>query len=116
MHGDVHAGGSRGDGQHLVLMDWGDCGVGHPLLDQPVMLSRLDAATAEAVRQAWERAWLTVVPGSDPRRAAELLAPLAAARQAVLYQGFLDRIEPSEHPYHRNDPLLWLGEAAARHG
>ena len=52
-----------------------------------------------------------MVPGADPRRAAELLAPVAAARQAVLYQGFLDRIEPSEHPYHRADPALCLGRA-----
>ena len=113
VHGDVHPGNSRGDGQRLVLMDWGDCGVGHPLLDQPAMLDRLDAGSAGTVRQAWDRAWRTVVPGSDPRRAAALLAPVAAARQAVVYQGFLDRIEPSEHPYHREDPLLWLGKAAA---
>jgi hypothetical protein len=31
----------------------------------------------------------------------------------VIYQGFLDRIEPSEHPYHRGDPALWLSRAAA---
>jgi hypothetical protein len=54
------------------------------------------------------------VPGSDPARAAALLAPLAAARQAVVYQHFLDHIEPSEHPYHRDDPPLWLRHAAAR--
>ena len=112
VHGDVHPGNARGDADHLVLLDWGDCGVGHPLLDQPAMLGRLDAPTAEAVRDAWERAWRTAVPGSDPRCAAQLLAPLAAARQAVLYQGFLDRIEPSEHPYHRDDPLPWLRNAA----
>ena len=40
------------------------------------------------------------------------LAPLAAARPAVIYQGFLDRIEPSEHPYHRDDPAVWLRNAA----
>ena len=113
VHGDVHAGNARGDGERLVLLDWGDCGVGHPLLDQPAMLARLDAPTAEPVRRAWGRAWQEAVPGSDPRRAAELLAPLAAARQAVVYQGFLDRIEPSEHPYHRDDPAVWLRGAAA---
>ena len=112
VHGDVHPGNARGDADHLVLLDWGDCGVGHPLLDQPAMLGRLDPPTADVVRDAWERAWRTAVPGSDPRRAAQLLAPLAAARQAVLYQGFLDRIEPSEHPYHRDDPLPWLRNAA----
>jgi hypothetical protein len=95
-------------------MDWGDCGVGHPLLDRPAMLDRLDALTAGRVEDAWDRAWRQAVPGSDPARAAALLAPLAAARQAVVYQHFLDHIEPSERPYHRDDPPLWLGHAAAR--
>ena len=42
-----------------------------------------------------------------------LLAPIAAARQAVIYQGFLDCIEPAEHPYHAADPADWLGRTAA---
>ena len=115
VHGDVHPGNARGDDDRLVLMDWGDCGVGNPLLDQPAMLGRLDAATAGVVRDGWERAWRDAVPGSDPRRAAELLAPLAAARQAVIYQRFLDGIEPSEHPYHRADVPVWLRNAAVTH-
>jgi hypothetical protein len=76
------------------------------------MLSRLDAPTADVVRRTWDRAWQGAVPGSDPRRAAELLAPLAAGRQAVVHQHFLDRIEPSEHPYHHEDPVRWLRNAA----
>ena len=52
------------------------------------------------------------MPGSDARPAAGLLAPIAAARQAVVYQRFLDHVEPSEHPYHREDPALWLHHAA----
>jgi hypothetical protein len=115
VHGDVHPGNARGDAETLVLMDWGDCGVGHPLLDAPALLSRLDAQAATVVRDAWDRAWREAVPGSDPRRAAELLAPLAAARQAVVYQRFLDGIEPSEHPYHRDDPAQWLRDAADAH-
>ncbi len=112
VHGDVHPGNARGTADRLVLMDWGDCGVGHPLLDQPAMLERLDPPSAAAVRDAWDRAWRDAVPGSDPRRAAALLAPLAAARQAVVYQHFLDHVEPSEHPYHRGDPARWLARAA----
>ena len=115
VHGDVHPGNARGDGDRLVLMDWGDCGVGHPLLDQPAMLDRIDPAAVDAVRDTWEQAWRTAVPGSDPCRAAELLAPVAAARQAVIYARFLDGIEPSEHPYHREDVPLWLRNAAAAH-
>jgi hypothetical protein len=31
----------------------------------------------------------------------------------VLYQEFLDNIEPDEHPYHRGDPLACLRDAIA---
>ena len=65
------------------------------------------------MRDHWDSLWRAAVPGSNPRRAAQLLAPVAAARQAAIYQNFLDHIEPSEHPYHRTDPALWLTRAAA---
>ena len=51
-------------------------------------------------------------PGSDPDRAARLLAPVAAARQAVIYRRFLDNIEPSEHAYHAADVPDWLRRTA----
>ncbi|WP_083196863.1 hypothetical protein [Rhizobium sp. AC27/96] len=52
------------------------------------------------------------LPGCDPTRAADLLAPLAAARRAVIYQHFLDNIEPSEQVYHQGDPADWLRRTA----
>jgi hypothetical protein len=64
------------------------------------------------LRDQWAAEWEAAIPGSDPRRAARLLAPVAAARQAVIYRKFLDNIEPSEHPYHRADPASWLVRAA----
>ena len=33
VHGDFHPGNWRWDGRSLVLLDWGDTGVGHPMLD-----------------------------------------------------------------------------------
>ena len=48
-----------------------------------------------------------------PRFSPALLAPIAVLRQAAIYQGFLDCIEPSEHPYHRADPPERLACAAA---
>ncbi len=112
VHGDFSPGNSRGDGTELVLLDWGDCGVGHPLLDQSAFMDRTSSEAHPQVFDHWHNAWRLAVPGSDPARAVELLTPVAAARQAVTYQGFLDRIEPSEHPYHRADPALWLRRAA----
>jgi len=112
VHGDLHPGNFLGDASQLALLDWGDAGVGHPLLDQSAFLERVPAAVREAVRAVWSSAWRTRVPGCDPERAARLLAPVAAARQAVIYRRFLDGIEPSEHVYHRHDPALWLTRTA----
>lgn len=113
VHGDFHPGNLRGDGAHLALMDWGDSGVGHPLLDSSAFLDRVPAEALEAVRAVWLAHWREAVPGSDPARALTLLAPIAAARQAVIYRGFLDNIEPAEHPYHAADPVDWLSRTAA---
>jgi hypothetical protein len=113
VHGDFHPGNARGDAERQVLLDWGDAGVGHPLLDQAAYLDRVPATAVEGLRASWGEAWRRAIPDSDPGGAALLLRPVAAARQAVIYQGFLDRIESSERPYHRDDPLDWLQRAAA---
>ena len=108
VHGDFHPGNVRGDANGLVILDWGDAGVGHPLLDQPQFLANAGTADPADLRQHWHSAWRRAVPGSDPDRATALLAPIAAARQALIYQRFLDGIEPAEHPYHRADVPRWL--------
>ncbi|MDO8381287.1 aminoglycoside phosphotransferase family protein [Phenylobacterium sp.] len=112
-HGDFHPGNLRGQREKLTLLDWGDSGLGHPLLDSSAFLDRIPAEAVEAVRAVWLARWREAAPGSDPARALTLLAPIAAARQAVIYQGFLDRIEPAEHPYHAADPADWLTRTAA---
>src|SRR3954449_1061895 len=39
VHGDFHPGNWRSDGESLVLLDWGDVGVGHPMLDMSSFLA-----------------------------------------------------------------------------
>ena len=112
VHGDFHPGNARGDGLTVTLLDWGDSGVGHPLLDRAAYLERISADDLQAVEDHWNRRWSEAVPGSDPARAAMLIAPIAAARQTVIFWTFLDGIEPSEWPYHRVDPADWLGRTA----
>ncbi len=112
IHGDFHPGNFRGDGNALTLLDWSDSGVGHPLLDQPAFLTWVPADILVTIQDHWRKQWREAIPGSDPARAAGLLAPIAAARQAVTYRNFLDRIEPAEAPYHRLDTARWLRRAA----
>ena len=112
VHGDFHPGNLRGGGDNLVLLDWGDSGVGHPLLDQAAFLDRIRPDAVEPIHDLWRAEWEAAVPGSDPDRAAEILRPVAAARQAHIYRKFLDNIEPAEHPYHAADPADWLTRTA----
>ncbi len=115
VHGDFHPGNTRGsaapDGRS-VLLDWGDCGIGNPLLDQAAFLASIDEEHREPVRAEWARLWRDGVPGCDPERAAHLVAPVSALRQALIYRMFLDGIEPDERVYHSGDPRHWLERAA----
>ena len=113
VHGDFHPGNFRGDDTTLTLLDWGDSGVGHPLLDQSAFLERVPPDFNDEVRDHWSQRWRAAFPGADPETAAVLLAPIAAARRAAIYRRFLDHIEPAEHPYHRTDPGDWLRSTAA---
>ena len=115
VHGDFHPGNSRGsaaDDGRSVLLDWGDCGIGHPLLDQAATLASIRAEQRDELRAYWSALWRSAVPRSDPDRAAELLEPVAALQRALVYRSFLEAVEPSEHVYHSGDPALWLRRAA----
>jgi hypothetical protein len=113
VHGDFHPGNVRGADADLTILDWGDAGVGHPLLDGPAFMERAPAEMAGDLQARWIAHWRAACPGSDPARAWDLIAPITVARRAVVYRGFLDNIEPAEHPYHRTDPRDCLQEAAA---
>ncbi len=105
VHGDCHPGNFRGTEFALTLLEWGDSGIGHPLLDQPAFLDGIPPEHVKTVKDHWNHQWSARIPGCAPARAADLLAPVATARRAVIYQHFLDNIEPSEHIYHDGDPV-----------
>jgi hypothetical protein len=111
VHGDLHPGNWRYGPGGLLLLDWGDSGVGNPLLDLPAFLERVPADLLDDVRGGWLRRWRERRPAADVERAASLVGPLAALRQALIYRNFLDRIEPDEHVYHRADPAWWIRRA-----
>jgi Ser/Thr protein kinase RdoA (MazF antagonist) len=116
VHGDLWPGNAVGDDEHLVLLDWGDCFLGHPGFDILRLVERLEPAATEELLDAWAGAWAQAVPGCEPRRALDLLRPLAPLRMAAVYADFLAGIEPTERPYHAADvpACLDLAVAAAR--
>jgi hypothetical protein len=113
LHGDAHSGNAHiGPGADPgIWFDWGDSRIGHPVLDVGVLLRPGQAHSAQLIAH-WLDGWKRSVPGSDPHRAWELVRPLAVLGGAVVYQGFLDRIEVTERPYHVNDVLPGLARAA----
>lgn len=111
VHGDMHRGNWRGQGERLSLLDWGDSGVGHPLLDTSASLQGVTKEDADRFRQRWR----DLLPG-DVDRALDLIVPIGRLRQALIYRTFLDQIEPSERRYHEADVPLWLREAIRTSG
>ncbi len=113
VHGDFHPGNTRGANGDVTILDWGDSGVGHPLLDLAAFTERMPAPQREVVQAHWITRWEREAPGSEAARAAALISPVGALRQAVIYRGFIDHIEPDERIYHETDDLLWLRRTAA---
>ena len=80
VHGDLAPLNFRGDGQALTLLDWGDSGVGHPLLDQTAFLDRTPHHLASQVTAALGAAVARCAAGLEP--AARLHAPGSRRRRA----------------------------------
>jgi hypothetical protein len=114
VHGDFHTGNVRWTDAGPVIFDWGDCGIGNPLLDLPPFDRNLDAEHRPAARSRWIEQWTTHVPGSDPATAVGLIEPIATLRMAMIYQRFLDGIEQTERPYHEADVPQQLRDTAQR--
>jgi hypothetical protein len=116
VHGDLHPGNWIGDGRRLVLVDWGDSVVGHPMLDALAFLERVPAGPVrDRVRDVVVQAWAQAVPDADPARAMDLVGQVAALRRALVYRRFLDGIEETERDYHEQDvpDMLRLAVATA---
>ncbi|EFC85160.1 aminoglycoside phosphotransferase family protein [Parafrankia sp. EUN1f] len=118
VHGDFHPGNWRSDSQAAVgvaasvgagsgagvAVDFADSHFGHPALDGLRPREFLPDDRWEHVADVWATTWSQCRPGSDPRRALTLAAPLGHISYAVRYQEFLDNIEVSERLYHLGDP------------
>jgi hypothetical protein len=114
VHGDLHSGNVIGavDGSRVIL-DWGDCVIGHPAIDILRLTESLPAQPARGIHEAWAQWWREAVPGCDPMTALELIRPVYDLYYAAVYADFLAGIEPSEHPYHAADVPDCLARAAA---
>jgi hypothetical protein len=113
VHGDFHPGNWRGEADEIIILDWGDCIVGHPMLDFPGLLDRVDASLRPSLKIYWCEQWQLRFPDAELETVSRVIEPLAALRMAWVYQMFLDNIEPSEHVYHQDDPVECISRALA---
>jgi hypothetical protein len=111
VHGDFHPGNWRSDGTARSVVDWADTFIGHPSLDIQRLLSWLPNEKHEHAVEIWTTAWKRQLPDSDPHRALAPMSVLGHLVYAVVYQRFLDNIEPSERVYHEDDPASELQAA-----
>jgi hypothetical protein len=108
LHGDFHPGNWRSGG---VVLDWGDAHWGHPALDAARLIGFVAPEFRAAIERAWVSAWLSHYPSSDPASALRHARPASHLVGALVYQEFLDNIEPSERVYHLGDPEAELERA-----
>ena len=111
VHGDFHPGNVRGVPGAWRILDWGDGSVGQPAVDLATATNAFDDAGRRAVVEAAAGAWRAAGVDADVAGAVGAARPVAALRAALAWQGFLDRIEPDEHPYHEGDPAAGLEDA-----
>ena len=108
LHGDFHPGNWRSGG---VVLDWGDAHWGHPALDAARLIGFVAPEFRPSIERAWVDAWLRHRPSSDPAAALRHARPASHLVGALVYQEFLDNIEPSERVYHLGDPEAELERA-----
>jgi Ser/Thr protein kinase RdoA (MazF antagonist) len=114
VHGDLHGGNVIGAPKGArVILDWGDCVIGHPAFDILTLTDSLSPDEAADVQARWASWWRRQVPGSDPETALDLLRPLHELRFAAVMADFLASIEATEQPYHRDDVRDGLARAIA---
>ena len=111
VHGDFHPGNWRSDGTNRLIVDWADAFIGHPATDLKRLHDFLPPEKRAHVATVWSRAWRQHLPTSDPLRALRPMNVLGHLTYALMYQRFLDNIEPDERIYHQHDPAINLRAA-----
>jgi Phosphotransferase enzyme family len=108
LHGDFYQGNVRGEPGSWRILDWGDAGIGHPVIDILRMRGFVPPDQRDEVVRLWAAAWRSALPGCEPDAALDPFAPVVELLDGLTYQAFLDNIEPDERIYHAQDPLTSL--------
>jgi hypothetical protein len=113
VHGDLTPGNVIGSADGAFLLDWGEVAVGLPLLDVPGLSRTLGPTDTQRLRDAVVAFWSAHRPTADVKRALALSPIVLELSAALVYQRFLDNIEPLERHYHCDDVAPRLAAAVA---
>ncbi len=86
VHGDLHPGNVAHDGDAVMLYDWSDAAVSHPMFDLVHLTHHLPDAEAALAKAAYVEVWRAAYPDVDYDRALELAAHVEVAFQVVSYE------------------------------
>jgi hypothetical protein len=110
VHGDFHAGNVAHHRGRLLVFDWSDAVVGHPLMDAAAWL--VEAADDREMAGRWDTwvdAWTGRVPAERLRPCLEPVLGVGAAHQMISLDGILRAMEPA-----LRHTLAWSADAYAR--
>jgi hypothetical protein len=96
VHGDFHAGNVAFDRGRLVVFDWSDAVVGHPLMDAAAWIwEAADEVALSARWETWVDAWAPRIPARELRPLLEPVLGVGAAHQLLSLDGILRAMEPA---------------------
>lgn len=115
VHGDLHLGNVACMGGELVYFDWTDACVAHPFVDLHSLQWERDAASREALLDAYLEPWRAIVSERTLREAVALAAVATPLHHAVSYAMIAASLEPVSRP-ELDATHDFLREAVARAG
>jgi aminoglycoside phosphotransferase (APT) family kinase protein len=86
VHGDLHPGNVAHEGDSLMLYDWSDAALSHPLLDLVQLTRAMPEEERDAARAAYADVWRTAYPDADLDRGFELATLVNAIYQMVTFE------------------------------
>ena len=96
VHGDFHPGNVAVRDDRVVIFDWSDTAVSHPLVD--VVTSYDDAAEQETAWSAFVEGWSSVCPPAVLEPCLADVVTVGAAYQVVSYADIIRNLEPLRRP------------------
>jgi fructosamine-3-kinase len=112
VHGDFHPWNAAGERDHVVIYDWSDACLAHPLFDFATFTQFAD----DDVWPELVEAYISARPDLEEqtlRKALPLAYPLACVHHSISYARIEEVLEPGERDLFGDAPRRWIERALA---